>query len=80
MLLKKEIPEGGAERSVVECCSTIKTNIAGDYELEIINNVFFYCHFLHRDFVFLSKHCFPRKGRGEEGPRGLSVDTDGVAD
>jgi hypothetical protein len=54
MLLKKEIPEGGAERSVVECCSAIKTNIAGDYELEIINVFFIVTSYIGTSFSFLN--------------------------
>jgi hypothetical protein len=33
-----------------------------------------------RPHRFFSKLFIPWKGRGEEGPRGLSVNTDGVAD
>jgi hypothetical protein len=38
------------------------------------------CHFLHRGFILLFLCFIPRKGRGEKGPRGPSVDTDGVED
>jgi hypothetical protein len=37
-------------------------------------------HFLHRGYFLTLFRFIPRKGRGEEGPRGPSVDTDGVVD
>jgi hypothetical protein len=37
-----------------------------------------FCLFLYRGYLLTLFYFIPRKGRGEEGPQGLSEDTDGV--
>jgi hypothetical protein len=48
--------------------------------LVLVNFFFVVCHFLHWGFILTFLRFIPRKSRGEERPRGPSVDMDGVVD
>jgi hypothetical protein len=61
-------------------CYRTRSDLARKDESTGSRQVFFFCHFSHRGYFLTLFRFIPRKGREEEGPRGPSVDTDGVVD